>query len=371
MYIRRSIGDCSGKLRFGKRLDMLCIRLYRTLCRNDGHQIRRLSLPIDALILKGGCRAMLRSEIPHTSRRIMLPWTDSYQTSYQTHQHFCYRSNIMLRSILIGLDGSVFGSAAVELGIRWSRRFDALLVGIGIVDEPTICRPEPVAIGAGGYKLERDQELLVDAHRRVEDILEQFVRRCDEQGVKCRVLHDIGLPYTPILKESRQYDLIMLGQQTFFHFETQDWPDETLRQVLRYASRPVVTAPDMPPAEGCVLVAYDGSLQADRALQAFRALGLHGGDLVHVLSIDPDRAVAARLAEQAVEFLKLHDIEAVACPLSPDYSVSKMILSQARELQARLLVMGAYGRSMWREYVFGSTTSDILGASQSPLFLCH
>ena len=35
----------------------------------------------------------------------------------------------MLRSILVGLDGSEHGDSALELGIRWARRFDALLVG--------------------------------------------------------------------------------------------------------------------------------------------------------------------------------------------------------------------------------------------------
>ena len=33
--------------------------------------------------------------------------------------------------------------AATELGIDWSRRTGAELVGMGVVDEPTICRPEP------------------------------------------------------------------------------------------------------------------------------------------------------------------------------------------------------------------------------------
>ena len=94
----------------------------------------------------------------------------------------------MLRSILIGLDGSAYSSAAVELGIRWARRFDALLVGLGIVDEPTICKREPVPIGAGHYKVERDQHLLADARRRVEGFLEGFARRCDAEGVKYKVL---------------------------------------------------------------------------------------------------------------------------------------------------------------------------------------
>ena len=50
----------------------------------------------------------------------------------------------MLRSVLVGVDGSEYSTAAVELGIRWAQRSGAVLVGLGIIDAPTISRPEPV-----------------------------------------------------------------------------------------------------------------------------------------------------------------------------------------------------------------------------------
>ena len=37
----------------------------------------------------------------------------------------------MLKSILVGLDGSPSSGAAVELGIQWAKQFNALLGGIG------------------------------------------------------------------------------------------------------------------------------------------------------------------------------------------------------------------------------------------------
>src|SRR5262245_25395754 len=43
-----------------------------------------------------------------------------------------------LRTILVGVDGSPASSSVVALGIAWARRFDALLVGIGVIDEPAL-----------------------------------------------------------------------------------------------------------------------------------------------------------------------------------------------------------------------------------------
>ena len=55
----------------------------------------------------------------------------------------------MLKSILIGLDGSPLIPTAVELGIQWAKRFNALLVGLGIVNEVTIYTPEGETHGVG------------------------------------------------------------------------------------------------------------------------------------------------------------------------------------------------------------------------------
>lgn len=62
----------------------------------------------------------------------------------------------MLQSMVVGIDGSVYSTSAVELGIRWAQRWDAVLVGLGIVDTPTICKAQPVSLGATAYKAHRD-----------------------------------------------------------------------------------------------------------------------------------------------------------------------------------------------------------------------
>lgn len=277
----------------------------------------------------------------------------------------------MLRSILIGLDGSAYSSAAVELGIRWARRFDALLVGIGIVDEPAICKREAVPIGAGQFKVDRDRHLLADARRQVAEFLEEFARRCDAEGVKCKVLEDVGAPDLQIMQKSRLYDLTMLGQQTCFRFATQNWPDETLPSVLRQSFRPVVAVPDAPQQGTRIVAAYNGSPQADRALQAMQALGLPGADEVSVVSIHADLSAAAQLAEQAVDFLRLHGVQAVPNPFRATGAVDRIILALVQEMQAHLLVMGASVRPAWQEFVFGSVTRSVLEASPVPLLLCR
>jgi nucleotide-binding universal stress UspA family protein len=276
----------------------------------------------------------------------------------------------MVRSILIGLDGSAYSTSAVDLGIEWARQCDALLVGLGIIDASTICRPEMVPMGAGPYKQHRDEDVLAHARRHVEQFLDHFTRRCTEAGVASKRLEDVGMPYEHILVEAQRYDVILLGQQTYFHFATQEDPCETLTQVLKHTPRPVVTVPETLGGGSSVVIAYDGSLQAARALHLFQASGLAGSQDVHVVTVGDTRVEAARHADRAVEFLRFHTIQAHPHALEAA-PAAEVILAQAQQLEARLLVMGAYGQPAWREFFLGSVTRTALHKSPVPLFLYH
>jgi nucleotide-binding universal stress UspA family protein len=80
----------------------------------------------------------------------------------------------VLRSILVALDGSPWSEAATTLALEWARRFDARLIGLGVVDEPSIDRGEPVPMGAYEYKKNRDETRLADAHQRGLGFLDDF-----------------------------------------------------------------------------------------------------------------------------------------------------------------------------------------------------
>jgi nucleotide-binding universal stress UspA family protein len=277
----------------------------------------------------------------------------------------------MLRSILVGLDGSSHSTAAMELGIQWAKHLEALLIGLGIVDKPSICRPEPVPIGGGAYKQQRDEKLLEDARHRIAQSLDEFARRCEEARVAYRLLEEVGSPCGQILQESPRCDLILLAHQTCFRFGPDERPDQTLRMLLRSTPRPVVSVPEHLGDGSGVVVAYDGRREADRALQAFRTSGLDFGEEVHVLSMAADRSWASRCADFAAEFLQSHGLKAVGHPIASGQPVAQMILEHAQNYDARLIVMGAYGRSSLHEIFLGSVTDTVLSDSEWPVFLCH
>ena len=275
----------------------------------------------------------------------------------------------MLRSLLIGLDGSDDGDAAVELGLSWAKTHDALAVGVAIVDDSGILISEE-ALFAPGYDRAVLEPLVQVAHHRSGVFLEKFAARCRVLGLRYRSIDEKGTPGVQMVEEAQRFDLIVLGRCTHFDYELSSRGDNTLTRVLKDSPRPVVSVPNAPHQGETVIVAYDGSLQASRALYAFEASGLARSRPVCVVGVAAMRGEAGRFTSRAVDFLRLHDIPAEERPVQTQNHPSQVILDEIRRRDAGLLVMGAYGRPTLKEFAIGSVTSTLLDESTVAIF-CH
>jgi nucleotide-binding universal stress UspA family protein len=272
--------------------------------------------------------------------------------------------------MLLGLDGSAYSAAAMALGIRWAQHCSATLVGLGIVDEPTICHPEAVPLGGSYYKHERDARRLEEAHQKVAGFLADFATACETAHIVYTVSQEVGTPSERLLRATPRYDVVLFGQQTYFHFETQEAPCDTLEQVLKHGPRPVVAVPEQPVTGSTAVIAYDGSLQAARALQTFQSLGLYDVYELHVVSVHHDQPTATQQVEEACAFLGFHKITAIPHPVMSSAAPSEVLLEYVKT-HPGLLVMGAYGGSAFVEFFLGSATRTLLTESPVPVFLSH
>jgi nucleotide-binding universal stress UspA family protein len=279
--------------------------------------------------------------------------------------------------ILIGLDSLAHVDLLTAQGIRWAQRAGATLVGLGIVDEPGIRAREPRTPVGGtpgidpvyyiGYKAR-----LAEVHQKIEQLLERFTARCSEAGAAHVELKGVGPPSELIAGEARSCDMVILARGSHFHFTAQgDDSDEIVRRVLKDPPRPIVVVPATPSKDGPVLIAYDGSPQAARALAAFQAAEPANPGVLHILSVSSRAIEAAQNAEQAREFLSRHNVVAVAHALQSSAPPAKVILEQIGRLNAGLLVMGAFGKPALREFILGSVTRTVLHNTPVPLFLFH
>ncbi|HLW27229.1 MAG TPA: universal stress protein [Kiloniellales bacterium] len=117
-----------------------------------------------------------------------------------------------------------------------------------------------------------------------------------------------------------------------------------------------------------VLVAWNGRREAARAITAALPM-LQRAKQVTVVSIEE----TARAADpgQAAHRLALHHIQAEAHRIAGDLPAGEALLKEARERQADLIVMGAYGHSRLRQFVVGGVTRRLLAETPVPLLMAH
>ncbi|QCO66874.2 universal stress protein [Luteimonas yindakuii] len=138
--------------------------------------------------------------------------------------------------------------------------------------------------------------------------------------------------------------------------------------VLRAVQRPVLLAQLDAPARPIqrVLVAFDGSETARRAVERIAASPLLRGLECHLLLAGGDAGQERALVEVADA---LH-----ASGFAPELHRASLpaddaIVAHISRLDADLLVMGAYGHSRLREWFLGSTTGQVLRRSPVPLLI--
>lgn len=267
-------------------------------------------------------------------------------------------------------DGSPI-KASMALATSWAQRLGGSIAGLGVIDESNWA-PTPVLPSGNAPSNPADNALRARAAERVEQSLNELAEHCKQAGVEYSQVRDVGRTRERILVEAQRHDVILLGKQTTPDPGLGVPAQSILENVLRHSPRPVVAVPDGPENGRGILVSYDGSLQAARALHALVASGLSTLGDIRILSVDAESEDAAdEHAGRAVDYLAVHGIDAARQPKVTDESLGPLIVEQAQRQGVEMIVMGAYGRSRLAEFFLGSVTSRVIDESPLPVFLFH
>lgn len=273
------------------------------------------------------------------------------------------------KTMLVHLNDSRRAEAVLEPATQLATRFNSHLIGLHVyaaVPAP----PIPMASAALGSIVaaeRKNSEAIADTFQRLTRN-KQFVAEWQLQKVPhvdlARVVMELG----------RAADLIVAAQTD------PDWDLSPLmdfpERLALESGRPVLIIPYAGHYSSIgrrVVIAWNAGRESARA--TFDALPLlQGADSVHILeikdrgdassSLAPDTSIAAALGRHGIK-------PEVRTSVAADISVGDEILSRAADLDADLLVMGAYGHSRFRELVFGGATRQIARHMTLPTLLSH
>lgn len=260
-----------------------------------------------------------------------------------------------MRSILVYADHSPSMPARLETALSLARSNGGHVTVV--VDTP-ISRFISMDPMGGSYVA---SDALREALEQDDSFADSIEKRLATEDVPFDVLRCEDEPVDALSAAARLADVIVVSQGCPFAGQ------------LALTSRcPVLVVPAQKqlvvPLE-TVCIAWDGGDEAAVALRA--AVGmLAGAAQVHVLTVA--EKPGGFPATDALRYLSRHGVKAELHELPRSGSTEEALAGAVARLNGDVLVMGAFGHSRMREYLFGGVTRYFLEVEGSPaLLLAH
>lgn len=220
--------------------------------------------------------------------------------------------------------------------------------------------------------------MLTDINKRslsaAETIAAEANQKISAQGLAGHVLVDQALVdegAVRAVRSARASDLIVVDQPT----ATLDLKGLVLEEALFRSGHPVLVASPKckaAPRFERIMIAWDGSQHAARAVADAINLfpEITHADIVIVLGekpldkILPGAELAHHLARKGIE-ARLVEVQAGGQP------VGRVLDEHAANTGADLIVMGGFGHSRLREFLFGGVTVDLTQSACRPLLMAY
>ena len=279
--------------------------------------------------------------------------------------------------LLAFIDGSPYSASVCDHAAWAATRAQAsveLLHVLGRRETPST----PTDL-SGSLNLGARSELLADltradtdrarlAHARGRMILDDAAARLTSagvEGVETRLRNDDFL--VTVREFEPTADLLVIGKRGAAAELAHDHLGSNLERALRSATRPILVASRAFRPIQRLLVAFDGSRSAARALDLLAANPVYAGLACTLLHIGEDTPHLRADMEDVLQPLatggRRLDIEIV------QGDAETVITHTVERLGIDLLVMGAHGHSRIRALIIGSTTTAVLHACKVPVLM--
>jgi nucleotide-binding universal stress UspA family protein len=182
-------------------------------------------------------------------------------------------------------------------------------------------------------------------------------------------LREIGGEPDWVADYGRAADLIVLGRPV----DGEGVAPETVEAALLESGRPLL----IPPAAGLqampakAMIAWNASRESARAVSAATPLLALAKEIV-VVTVAEEERVSGEEAARLVSALRWYGVPVSARHLEPGEKGAAETLLAAAATDGALLVMGGYGHSRMREWIFGGVTRHVLQADiPTPILIAH
>lgn len=281
-----------------------------------------------------------------------------------------------MKQVVGCIDGSRAAPAVCDYAAWASGRLDAPLTLFHVLDQDRYPAETDLAGSIGlGTREHLLEELAELDQRRGKLALEQghHILQAAEQRAQAFGVTDIhqrqrhGDLADSLLAIEDSTRLLVMG----LHGESSTDRDvhigSQLETVLRQVHRPVLLVPDEYREPRSAMLAFDGSPTTRKGLEMLAQSPLFRGFPLHLVMVGADTNDQWEQLKQAEQVLAPLQTE-IHLAIRPG-DVEQALHQYQQEHDIELMVMGAYGHSRIRQLFMGSTTTNMLKTSTTPLLV--
>jgi nucleotide-binding universal stress UspA family protein len=280
----------------------------------------------------------------------------------------------MFQRILLCTDGSAAARGAADCALWFACKLGARVRALYVTDirilEGPLLADMSGAIGAMPYPALLPRVRQVE-QSKAETILGAVAQLGHAAGLTVETTHATGSLAHTVLEQERDADLLVLGQRG----EHAPWHGEMLgssvERLVRASVKPCLVAPPQFAEPRHLLIAHDGSSESAKAVRLGLDLaGYLGLPVTLVTACQREHEDAASKILQQAHALAAERKLAARAQLVHD-NPETAILRLCDEAGANLIVMGAYGHTRIREWILGSTTTQVIRNARVPVLLAR
>jgi nucleotide-binding universal stress UspA family protein len=274
----------------------------------------------------------------------------------------------MIETILVATDGSECALAAERCAITLASKLGVSLVGMTVIEDRLVHPPASEGMNLPPFP---ESELVAFYRARADSILRQFGERARAAGVEVTCDVAQGTANDRIVERSLASSLTIVGRDSRSSEGSRGGQfGATAEAVTRKTTKPVLVVPAGAQLSGPIVLGFDGSPGSKLAakLTVFLANGL--GEQVHVFVDSKDKGRAVTRFDEVRNL-----VSGLANPIRETSSTlgrpDVKLVDAARDSDAGLIVMGAFGRNRITDFFIGSNAAAVARTSPVAVLLAR
>jgi nucleotide-binding universal stress UspA family protein len=288
----------------------------------------------------------------------------------------------VIKTILVPATGSEADAEAFTSALAVARTFAAHLAFLHVRIDATAfagtIMPEVNSPQLVTDLINRLEDEAQEREQRAKQLFESFCRReglivaettSGQAECSAKWLLETGSDAYWLVEHARTADLLVIGRAG----DDTETSSEAIGEALVKSGRPLLIPPSgsISALPDTVVIAWKSTPEAARAVAAAMPF-LSIAKQIVIMTVGEDKTAAEEEgANRLMANLRWDGFSATVQPMEPRTPGAPETLLAAARSRAALLVMGGYGHSRLREWVFGGFTQRILRGAEVPVLITH